>query len=233
MLLWAAARAERHRIGKQGGIVRMDGLLAAVAAWIVGVISALGYVGVAGLMAAESACTPLPSEIIMPFAGYLASTGRFSLVLVATAGALGCNLGSAVAYAVGAYGGRPAVLRWGRYLLVGPEEIAFADRFFQRFGGAAVFLARLLPLVRTFIALPAGVARMPVIRFHLYTFAGSWPWCFGLAYIGYVLGNKWNSSPALRIWMHRFDILVLGLVALSIGWFVWWRLRRRDSPQRG
>ncbi len=151
----------------------LDSLLAPVAAWIVAVISALGYAGVAGLMAVESACIPLPSEVIMPFAGYLASTGRFSLVLAATAGALGCNIGSTLAYAVGARGGRPLVERWGRYVLLSPADLDRAERFFRRFGAPAVLVGRLLPVVRTFIALPAGAARMPQLPFQLYTFVGS------------------------------------------------------------
>ena len=130
----------------------LDSLIAPVAAWIVGVISAAGYLGIAGLMSLESACIPLPSEVIVPFAGYLASTGRFSLVLAATARALGCNIGSTLAYAVGARGGRPLVERWGRYLLLGPGDLDRDERFFRQFGGPAVLIGRLLPVVRTFIA---------------------------------------------------------------------------------
>lgn len=144
----------------EGGEV-LDSLLAPVGAWIVAVISAAGYAGIAGLMAVESACIPLPSEVVMPFAGYLASTGRFNLALAATAGAVGCNLGSTLAYAVGARGGRPLVERWDRYVLLGPDDLGHAERFFRRFGGLAVLIGRLLPVVRTFIALPAGIARMP------------------------------------------------------------------------
>lgn len=180
---------------------------------------------VVGLMAMESACLPLPSEIIMPFAGFLASTGRFNLALVATAGAIGCNVGSSAAYAVGARGGRTMALRWGRYVLLSPGHIDRADRFFHRFGGPAVLIARLLPMVRTFIALPAGIARMPQVPFHLYTFIGSWPWCFALAYFGYVLGKHWSTDPRLHAVMHGLDIAVLGLIVTSVGWFVWRQLR--------
>ena len=207
----------------------IEGLLGALAAWIIAVISAAGYAGIAGLMAIELACIPLPSEVIMPFAGYLASTGRFNLVLAATAGALGCNLGSTLAYAVGASGGRRAVEQWGRYVLLGPDELAQAERFFRRFGGLAVLIARLLPVVRTFIALPAGMARMPQLQFQLYTFAGSWPWCFALAYVGEELGERWNSDPALRAVMHRSDAIVLAVLVLAAGWFVWRKLRHRSG----
>jgi len=205
----------------------LDSILAPVAALIVAAISAAGYAGVAGLMAIESACIPLPSEIIMPFAGYLASTGRFSLWAVATAGAAGCNIGSTLAYVIGARGGRRLAERWGHYILLSPGDLDRADHFFQRFGGPAVLIARLLPVVRTFIALPAGIARMPMIPFQLYTFAGSWPWCYALAYVGCLLGTKWQTDPRLRTFMHRFDVVIAALLALGVAWFVWRHLRRR------
>src|SRR5271154_3133585 len=123
----------------------IDQIISAVAAWIVAVISATGYFGVVILMAIESACIPLPSEVIMPFAGYLVSIGQFSLVGAATAGALGCNVGSTVAYYVAAYGGRKAFERWGAYVLVGPAEIDHAEHFFARYGAVTVFVGRLLP----------------------------------------------------------------------------------------
>jgi membrane protein DedA with SNARE-associated domain len=207
----------------------VSGIIALVAAWIVGIISAAGYAGVAGLMAVESACLPLPSEIIMPFAGYLASTGRFNLVLAATAGALGCNIGSTLAYAVGARGGRSFVERWGRFVLLDPGDLDRADRFFRRFGGPAVLIGRLLPVVRTFIALPAGIARMPQLPFQIYTFVGSWPWCYALAYVGYLLGSRWDSDPRLRDVMHRFDLVIVAAVAVGVAWLGWRRLRERRS----
>ena len=191
-----------------------------MAATIVAIISAGGYAGVALLMAVESACIPLPSEIIMPFAGYLVTTGRFELIAVATAGALGCNLGSILAYEIGAYGGRPAIARWGRYILLSHTDLDRADRFFARFGGITVLICRLLPVVRTFIALPAGIARMNRWRFHLYTFLGSWPWCFALAYVGMRLGQAWDSDPTLRAVMHRLDLLVLAVLLLGVALFV-------------
>lgn len=198
-----------------------------VAAWIAGVISAAGYAGVAGLMAIESACLPLPSEVVMPFAGYLASTGRFHLWLVATAGAVGCNVGSTVAYAVGATGGRRFVERWGGYVLLDMDDLDRADRFFRRFGGWAVLIGRLLPVVRTFIALPAGIARMSQVPFQVYTFVGSWPWCYALAYVGYLLGARWDSDPTLRDTLHRLDAAILGIVAVGVAWLAWRRIRKR------
>jgi membrane protein DedA with SNARE-associated domain len=187
----------------------------------------MGYLGIVFLMAIESACIPLPSEIIMPFAGYLVSTGRFELVAVATAGALGCNLGSTAAYAVGAHGGRALVERWGAYVLIGRRELAFADWFFDRFGGITVFIARLLPVVRTFIALPAGIARMPQAKFQLYTFAGSWLWCYALAYLGARLGERWDSDPRLKEFMHRFDAVIVIVILAGAVWYVWSHLKHR------
>ncbi len=206
-------------------------IIGPIAALIVATISSGGYLGIIALMALESACIPLPSEIIMPFSGYLASTGRFDLVLVATAGAVGCNVGSTVAYAVGHYGGRPLVEKWGAYILVSRHDLALADRFFARFGGITVFISRLLPVIRTFIALPAGIAHMPQAKFQIYTFLGSWPWCFGLAYVGAVLGERWNSDPALRDFMHRFDAVIVAVIAVGIIWYVRRHWKHRLSAE--
>lgn len=200
-------------------------ILGALAAFVIAVISAGGYLGIALLMAIESACVPLPSELIMPFAGYLVSTGRFDLFLAATAGALGCNLGSIVAYEVGKRGGRPVAERWGRFLLIGADELDAADRFFARWGNLAVLIGRLLPVIRTFIAFPAGVARMKLLPFHVYTFLGSWPFCLLLAWIGMKLGDQWHSDPRLKAAFHRAD-LVIGLVLVAlVSFYVWHRVR--------
>ena len=197
-----------------------------LAGFIISVLQASGYLGVLGLMAIESACLPLPSEIILPFAGYLVSTGRLDLFLVATFGALGCNLGSLVAYEIGAHGGRPAVRRWGKYVLLTDDDLAKADWFFDRFGGPAVLIGRMLPVIRTFIALPAGIARMRRLPFHLYTFIGSWPWCFLLAWIGLRLGDAWGSNGNLHTVFHYFDYVVIAAAALVMGRFVWSRRRQ-------
>ncbi len=200
-------------------------MAATVFSWIVTAISAAGYAGVIGLMALESACIPLPSEVIMPFSGYLASTGRFSLIAVAFAGAIGCNLGSTLAYFAGAYLGRPIVLRWGRYILLRPSEVDRLDRLFHRYGSAAVFIGRLLPGVRTFISLPAGIAHMPFLRFQFYTFVGSLPWCFVLAYIGFILGKQWNTNPAFRTFFHRFDWAAVAVAVLVFAYLIYKRWR--------
>jgi membrane protein DedA with SNARE-associated domain len=194
----------------------IDRLLSGISAWIVAMIAALGYGGIVLMMAIESACIPLPSEVTMPFSGYLVTTGRFSLNLVAIAGAAGCLIGSYAAYYAGASGGRWFLERYGRYLLIAPHELEIADRFFARWGSAAVFVCRLLPVVRTFIAFPAGVARMRILPFTLYTLAGSYLWCLALAYAGMKLGQHWD---ALGPYFHRFDgviavLLVLGAIPL-------------------
>ena len=206
-------------------------LLSFLVPWITGVISHIGYAGVALLMAIESACIPLPSEVIMPFAGYLVYTHRFRLLWVATAGAIGCNIGSAIAYWVGAYGGRPLIERYGRYVLVSRRDLDRAFAFFARYGGITVFVGRLLPVVRTFIALPAGIARMPQLRFHIYTFLGSWPWCLALADAGERLGNEWNTDPRLKEILHRADAAILVVLFLGIVWFVRTHWRNRVGQQ--
>lgn len=203
-------------------------LLHALAAFVIWVISAGGYPGIMLLMAIESACIPLPSEVIMPFSGYLVFTGRFSLFWVATAGAIGCNLGSVLAYEVGAYGGRPLIEKYGKYVLLNERDLALADKFFHRWGAATVFLGRLLPVIRTFIALPAGISRMPRVRFHVYTFLGSWPWCFALAAVGKKLGENWNT---LGKYFHKFDAVIGAFLVIGIAWFVWshWQHRVKQT----
>ena len=192
-----------------------------LSAWIVGTISALGYPGVVLLMGIESACIPLPSEIIMPFSGYLVYTGRFNLWTVSAAGAAGCVVGSLVAYWVGMYGGRPFIEKYGRYVLISLHDLDLADRWFARRGELIVFASRLLPVLRTFIAFPAGVAKMNLTRFVVYTFLGSLPWCLGLAYVGQKLGEQWNKNDSLKTWFHRFDFVIGIIGVLAVVWWVW------------
>ena len=193
-------------------------ILAILFVFIKSVIAVTGYGGIAVLMAIESACVPLPSELIMPFAGYLVFEGTMKLLWVATAGAIGCNLGSLLAYEIGFHGGRPLIAKYGRWILLSRRELDMADRFFERWGYLAVFIARLLPVIRTFIALPAGVARMPRGRVHVYTFLGSWPWCFGLAWLGMKLGENWRT---LGKYFHEFDAIICVVLALGFLWFAW------------
>ena len=199
-----------------------DKILTSLSALIVGTIASLGYGGVILMMAIESACIPLPSEVIMPFSGYLISTGRFSLHMVAIAGAVGCLLGSYVAYYVGASGGRWFLMRYGKWVLIAPHEVETADRFFERWGGPAVFFSRLLPVVRTFIAFPAGVARMRILPFTVYTLAGSYLWCLVLAYVGMKLGQHWNT---LGPYFHRFDGVIGAMLLIGVALLLYNRIR--------
>src|SRR5947208_1377987 len=192
-----------------------------ISAFIVATISTLGYGGVVLLMAIESARIPLPSEIIMPFSGYLVSRGEMNLWLVGVAGAFGCVVGSMVAYWVGMYGGRPLIEKYGRFVLISRHDVDIADRWFDRFGEVIVFASRLLPVIRTFIAFPAGVARMDLKRFVIYTFAGSLPWCLGLAYVGQKLGEQWDKNETLKTLFHRFDFVIGILGALFVAWWIW------------
>jgi membrane protein DedA with SNARE-associated domain len=216
-------------------------IFAVLGGFCVYVMATLSYAGIALLMAIESACIPLPSELIMPYAGALSDPRvadalsaqygvsdlrAFNLILAAIAGAIGCNIGSEVAYWVGAKGGRRAIEKYGRLLLVSKREIELADRWFDQRGQWIIFVARLLPVVRTFIAFPAGVARMNRTKFHVYTFAGSLPWCLGLAYVGQVLGVRLleEHSP-LKQFMHRFDAVIGALIVLAAAYFIWSRVK--------
>ena len=201
--------------------------------FIVATISTLGYSGVVLLMAIESACIPLPSEIIMPFSGYLVSTGQMNLWGVAVAGAVGCVLGSLIAYWVGMYGGRPLIEKYGRYILLSRHDLDLADRWFAKYGEIIVFVSRLLPAIRTFIAFPAGVARMNLTKFVIYTFAGSLPWCLALAYAGQKLGEQWNKDDTLKTWFHRFDFVIGILAVLAVSWWIWRHIKHsRVAPDR-
>jgi membrane protein DedA with SNARE-associated domain len=204
------------------------------------VMSVASYAGIALLMGIESACIPLPSELIMPYAGamsipevnaelarqYGVSLPQFNLLLAAFAGAIGCNLGSEVAYWVGAKGGRKAIEKYGRYVLMSKHELAIADRWFEKRGDIIILIARLLPVIRTFIAFPAGVARMNRTKFHVYTFVGSFPWCLGLAWVGQKLGIELMSEDSpLKHAFHKLDA-VIGVVVIAAGiWFVRSRLK--------
>ena len=208
----------------------LEKIIASISSLIVATISTLGYPGVVLMMAIESACIPLPSEVIMPFSGYLVATGRFGLNMVAIAGAVGCLLGSYAAYYVGTNGGRRFIERYGRYVLIAPHELEIADRFFLRWGSHAVFWSRMLPVVRTFIAFPAGVSRMNLLPFTIYTLIGSYLWCLMLAYAGMKLGQHWDH---LAPWFHRFDALIAVLLIVGAGALLYNRIKGiRSAPTR-
>jgi membrane protein DedA with SNARE-associated domain len=199
----------------------------------IGTIGKLSYPGISLLMAIESACIPLPSEIIMPFAGYLVSIGKMNLYFAALAGALGCNLGSEIAYWIGATGGRNLIYRYGRYVLVAPHEVEQAEKWFNKYGDAAVFIARLLPVVRTFIAFPAGIARMKRLKFHVYTFVGSFPWCLGLTWVGMKTGQAWDDKHSmLRSVLHKADLAIIVICVIGFIWFVRTRINAFKEMNR-
>ncbi|MEW5761679.1 MAG: DedA family protein [Bacillota bacterium] len=190
---------------------------------VVNFIAGLGYWGIGIGMAIESANIPLPSEIILPFGGFLVSQGKLDFWGAVMAGTVGGTVGSALSYALGWWGGRPFLLRYGRYILVTEARLSQADRWFARYGDAAVFIARLLPVVRTFISFPAGIAGMHFGRFLAYTFLGSFPWCLFLTYLGVKLGENWRALQPL---FHRLDILIVA-VLLGLVLYAWWHRRQK------
>ena len=191
---------------------------------------AVGYVGVLIAMAIESAMIPLPSELILPYAGFLVSDpskiepltkGPWGFWIVVVAATIGNTIGSLIAYAIGAWGGRPFLERWGKYLLIRQHEIELAERFFDRYGSATAFFSRLLPIVRTFISFPAGVARMPLGRFIAYSTAGAFLWSILLVWAGTQLGERWED---IRHALQPFDLFIAVAVVALVAIFVWWRL---------
>jgi membrane protein DedA with SNARE-associated domain len=196
----------------------IEWIITELSKFVISTISLMGYSGILLTMAIESACIPLPSEIIMPFSGYLVTTGQFTMLGVTLAGAVGNVLGSIVAYYAGVWGGRPFVERYGRYFLVSHHDLDIADRWFAKYGEAAVFFGRMLPVVRTFISLPAGIAKMNFPRFVIFTFIGALPWCYLLAYVGVRMGEEWDN---LRGYFHQFDVVIGIVIALAVGYFLW------------
>lgn len=205
-------------------------ILAYLFQFVTHVIDAGGYGGIAALLSLNSCGIPIPSELILPFSGYLVYMGRFSLVLVALAGMVGCNIGSAVAYWIGAKGGRPLVMRYGKWVLMSAHDVDRMSSFFSRYGSIAILVGRMLPVVQTFVAFPAGIARMPRLRFHIYTSVGSFIWYTCLAWIGMKLGAAWHTDPRIQQAFHRFHLVVEIALLLGVIYFVWSHVRRRNRP---
>jgi membrane protein DedA with SNARE-associated domain len=191
---------------------------------VVDFLGQFGYWGIGLGMALESACIPLPSEIVLPFGGFLASKGIITLTQAIIAGQLGGLFGSTVAYMVGRYGGRTLLERYGKYILIRQHELDVADHWFAKKGEWTVFLGRLIPGVRTFISLPAGVAEMNFGRFLFYSFLGMLPWSFAFTYAGFRLGNNWDL---IRQNLHKYDFVVIALLLAAIGAFIWNRTKSR------
>jgi membrane protein DedA with SNARE-associated domain len=199
-----------------------------------------GYIGIVIAMALESCLIPLPSEIVMPLAGLFVatgaatSTGKLDLFGVALAGAIGCLIGSAVAYWIGALGGRPLILRYGRYILISQADSDRADRWFARYGSSVAFFSRLLPVVRTYISLPAGISRMNLGKFLLYTFLGSLPWTFALAYVGYKFGPALQQKISeLSTIFHGLDVVILVILLALAGLYVYRHIKHDREAREG
>ncbi len=193
-------------------------------------IAKLGYWGIGIGMAIESANIPLPSEVILPFGGYLVSQSKLTFWGVVLAGTVGGTLGSIASYALGSWGGLPLLLRYGRYVHITRARLEQAARWFDRYGEKAVFFARLLPVIRTFISLPAGIARMNFGRFVVYTFLGSLPWSVLLTYVGLKLGKNWRAIEPL---FRQFDIvIILAIICLIIVYWWCWQRNGTKTPDK-
>ncbi len=205
------------------------GLLAALGDLSLQVMASLGYAGLFLLMTAESMVLPVPSEAVLPFAGFLASDGRMSLALAFLVSLAGTLAGSLLSYAMGAYGVRPLLERWGKYVLVTPHHLETTHRFFERRGGSlTIFLARFVPVVRHLISIPAGSARMPLARFALATALGGGLWDLFLLYVGWLLGRNWETVTSLvDAW--KWAILAVALAGAAAAAWIAWRRRRRDA----
>lgn len=214
----------------------ISSLIEFLAGIVIDIISTLGYAGVFLAMAIESACIPLPSEIIMPFAGYLVFNGDFdyfgnfwvNLLVVGAVGALGNLGGSLLAYWVGARGGRPMVERFGKYVLLSHHDLDLADRWFDKYGRSTVFYTRMMPVIRTFISFPAGISGMNLSTFSIYTFLGALPWSTGLAYVGYKMGENWDT---LGGYFHTADIAIGILLVAGVIWYVWRHLNNMKKDR--
>lgn len=203
----------------------VEKLLGALASFVIWVISTGGYPGIVLLMALVSSGIPIPSEIVMPFSGYLVSQDRFSLVGVIIAAVIGENIGARIGYEIGRRGGRALIARFGRYVLLDVHHLDMAEAFFARWGSLAALVGRLLPVVRAFVSIPAGLGRMNLVKFHLYTTIGSAIWCGGLAWLGLVLGDKWDSDPRLKAAFHSADLAIGAVLVLAVAAVAWFKLR--------
>jgi len=209
----------------------LDALDAIVLPFLESLYERFGYVGVVIAMTIESCAIPLPSELILPFAGWSVSRGLIEPLTsspwsywgAVLAGVLGNTLGSLASYAIGAYGGRPLVERYGKYVLISAHDLELAERHFARFGEVTVFFSRMLPIVRTFISVPAGIARMPLWRFTLFSILGTVPWVMLLVWGGMQLGDHWLE---LKQSLKGLDYLVAAAIVAAVGVFVWRHVRR-------
>jgi len=211
---------------KSNILVMISSVIIVLANFVIATIGYLGYAGVFLLMLVESCGIPMPSEVIMPFAGFLVFSGRFHFWIIVVLGTLGNLAGSLLAYWIGAKGGRPLLEKYGKYVLISKHDLDLADHWFTRYGQATVFFGRLLPVVRTYISFPAGVAKMNLKKFAFYTTIGAMPWCVLFTYLGVIMGERWDL---IREKLHNFDMLMLVLVVAAIGWYIYRHLKNRKK----
>src|SRR5579885_750781 len=227
MLVWSKA------LEIEGGFFLLTQLTQSLTTFITNLYVTFGLAGIVLAMAIESCCIPLPSEIVMPLAGYMVFKypTQFSLIGVGIAGAVGCVLGSAAAYGIGAAGGRPLLLKYGRYILISKADSDRADRWFARWGAPVAFFSRLLPVVRTYISLPAGISRMNYWQFLFYTLLGSLPWTFALAWIGMQLGDKIDKATQLSTVFHGLDVVILVLFVTAVALYIYRHIKRDRAAE--
>ncbi len=185
-------------------------------------ISSIGYAGIFFLMALESAAIPIPSELIMTFSGYLAYQGIFDFTVIVIIGAIGCMVGSIVSYWIGLKGGRPFIDKYGKYFFLNHEHLNLAEDWFGKYGDKAVFFSRMLPVVRTFISLPAGMGKYSFKKLVIYSFIGSLPWCFALAYLGFRLGPHWKN---IIVFFNGLDMVIIAAIGITVIYF--WKVKRK------
>jgi membrane protein DedA with SNARE-associated domain len=204
-----------------------------IVAFLTQLLQTIGWPGVVAIMTLESCNIPIPSEVTMPLAGWMLVQARGlpawqAVLMGGLMGAIGCTIGSVISYYLGAWGGRPLIKRYGRWIFVSEGDLAQADRWFVRWGDWAAFVSRLLPIVRTFISFPAGVVRMNFPRFVIFTFAGSFLWCALLAFGGYVFGANWEQ---LRAAMRPFDIPIAMAIVAGVAYYIYHHVQKGKRRQ--
>jgi len=207
--------------------IMVTNIIDILAQFVISTIDQIGYFGIFLLMLLESCGIPMPSEVIMPFSGFLVADGRMLFWLVVAMGTLGNLAGSLLAYWMGHKGGRPLIEKYGKYILISKRDLDLADNWFKKYGDFAVFFGRLLPIIRTYISFPAGIAKMDLKRFSLYTVLGALPWTALFAWLGIKMGNNWEL---IRTKLHNFDLAMAILVVLFIALYVWRHLKHTKVP---
>jgi membrane protein DedA with SNARE-associated domain len=207
----------------------VDWVITGLGSIAMSILLATGYLGIIITMALESACIPLPSEVVMPFSGALAAKGEFDFWAVVFCGTIGNLIGSILAWWVGLRGGRPFIEKYGRYILLSEHSLDTAERWFSKYGEVTVFFSRMLPIVRTFISLPAGIGKMPFFRFCFFTFIGAIPWNWLLTYIGFKVGEGWEEKYSK--YYHDFQLVIAVIIVGGFIWFIAHHVKGRIKPK--